>query len=87
MLKFCKKCFDSVYASDLCQPIFMQVATEGNATYGFLNSVGILGGGVAGALYLLERQAKAKSESALENVRVHNVSIFSFLDFPVCLSM
>ncbi len=51
---------------------------------GILNPVGVVGGGVLGILYWLERQAKASSTSALKEVHSSSCILNPHGD-PFCL--
>ena len=45
-----------------------QVPKGGSSGFGLLSLAGVVGTGVAGALYYIEREAKTQAASALESV-------------------
>jgi len=48
--------------------VFVQVSSSVDNGFGLLSLAGVVGTGVAGAFYYLERQSKSQAESALEAV-------------------
>lgn len=54
--------------SYLLGTVIAQVSPGESNGFGLLSLAGVVGTGVAGALYYLERQSKSQAESALETV-------------------